>query len=206
MCQPLVTALHFAWTPSGQSCSCAPSLAPCSGQASFSSLWSGETAPACPSPWQGGSLLLRKGLHHCCCSTRTAALQIRLCWEPLRPQPCIGKEMGRKSGSSLCWTNRAEGPPYQPCLQGSPPHGEYLHHHALGTITWVLRQTGPVQAASSTGWKMGVMKHGCISLPCSHTCSNGCCHLKAASLVLAATGLSPRRVAGAEVELGSRQQ
>lgn len=116
-----------------------------------------RAAPACPLPCQGGSLLLRKGLHHCCCSMRTAALQIRLCWQPLRPQPCIGKEMGRKAGSSLCWTPRAD--PYQPWLQGSPPHREYLHtaaHHALGTmLTPRLLQTGPIQAASSWGVENG---------------------------------------------------
>lgn len=119
-----------------------------------------RAAPACPSPWQGGSLLLRKGLHRWCCSTRTASLQTRLCWQHLRPQPCTGKEMGRKAGSSLCWSHRAGGPPYQPWLQGSPPHREYLHtaaHRALGVM---LTTQAAANRASPSCPQWGVEKGG----------------------------------------------
>lgn len=144
---------------SGQSCSCAPAVAPCSGQAFFSPLWSGDGCPSLPLTLARREHVAEEGaapllLQHEDCSTAD-----RLCWQHLRPQPCIGKEMGKKAGFSLCWTHRAGGPPNQPWLQGSPPHREYLHtaaHHTLGTmLTPRLLQTGPVQAASSGGGKWG---------------------------------------------------
>lgn len=167
-------------------------------------------APACPSLWQGGSLWLRKGLHRCCCSKGTAALQTRLCWQPPRPQACIVKEVWKEKLAPACAGPIGQGDPHtSPGSRGHHPMGST--YTLLPTMPWVrCSHPGVANRASpgcqQWGWKMGVMKHRCISLPCSHMCSNGCCHPKAASLVLAATGRSPRRVAGAEVELGSRQQ
>lgn len=123
---------------SGQSCSRAPSFAPCSGQASFSPLWNGGGCPSLPLTLarrepvaeEGAALLL---LQQGDCSTADQALLAA----STAPGMHCKRGVERKAGSSLCWTHRAGGPPYQPWLQGPPPHGEYLHtaaHHALGTM------------------------------------------------------------------------
>lgn len=209
MCQPLVTALHCAQIPFWTI------LQPCSITCPL--LWTSICQPTLewwglpqPSPWQGGRLWLRKGLHHCCCSKGTAALQTRLCWQLPWPQACVVKDVWKEKLAPACVGAIGQGEPHT--SPGSRAHRLMGSTYTLlPTMPWVrCSHPGAANRASpgcqQWGWKMGVMKHQCISLPCSHTRSNGCCHPKAASLVLAATGLSPRRVAGAEVELGSRQQ
>lgn len=144
---------------SGQPCSCAPSLASCSGQASFSPLWSGEGCPSLPLTLarkepvaeEGAALLL---LQHEDCSTADQALLAA------SEAPAMHwTRDGKKSWLQLVLDLQDRGTPYQPCLQGSPPHREYLHtaaHHALGTmLTPRLLQTGPIQAASSRGVENG---------------------------------------------------
>lgn len=137
MCQPLVTALHCAQIPFWTI------LQPCSITCPL--LWTSICQPTLewwglpqPSPWQGGRLWLRKGLHHCCCSKGTAALQTRLCWQLPWPQACVVKDVWKEKLAPACVGAIGQGePPYQPWLQGSPPYGEYLHtaaHHALGTM------------------------------------------------------------------------
>lgn len=74
-------------------------------------------------------LLLQQGD----CSTADQALLAA----SMAPSMCCKRRVERKAGSSLCWSHRAGGAPYQPWLQGSPPYGEYLHtaaHHALGMM------------------------------------------------------------------------
>lgn len=73
------------------------------------------------------------------------------------------------------------GPSSQPWPQGSPPQWEYLHCCPVcpGYDAQIQAvQMGLVQLPAFGVW---VFKHGCISLPCSHKCNNGCCHPKAAS-------------------------
>lgn len=189
---------------SGQPCSCAPSLASCSGQASFSPLWSGEGCPSLPLTLarkepvaeEGAALLL---LQHEDCSTADQALLAA------SEAPAMHwTRDGKKSWLQLVLDLQDRGTHINPVSRGHHPTGST--YTLLPTMPWArcshpgCCKQGKSKLPAVGEWKMGVMKHRCISLPCSHTCS-GCCPLKAASLVL-----SPRRVAGAEVELGSRQQ